>query len=417
MAKYSIEDTTLTTIGDAVRAKTGGTSGLTPKSMADALNGISERSSSDLTASGATVSVPAGNYKAAASKAVATATQATPSISVSTSGLITASATQTAGYVAAGTKSATKQMTVQAAQTITPGTSNKTIASGRYLTGTQTIKGDSNLTAANIKKGVSIFGVSGSYAGVELNFTVVGGTSQPSSPAENTIWVNTSTTISSYIFCAGQPSSPSSGRLWIKIGASSYFSFNALKTNGVYVYPSYAKQYINGAWVNKTAKIYKNGAWVSWSTFLYNLGDECTSVSGGWATAAKKYSSSGTVAGKAAAITRNNTDIYINVEGAGIFYCKNKINLSGISKIKMTGTFYSSSQDPENLGFYVWTKLGTYYSDNAVITYHVGAQKTVKTIELDVSSITGEHYVGFIYNEGSGGGSGYIKMETCELIQ
>ena len=101
--------------------------------------------------------------------AITTATQATPNISVSTSGLITASAKQTAGYVAAGTKSATKQLTTQAAQTITPGTSDKTIASGRYLTGTQTIKGDRNLVAGNIKQGVSIFGVSGS---LEVNVTV-----------------------------------------------------------------------------------------------------------------------------------------------------------------------------------------------------------------------------------------------------
>jgi hypothetical protein len=37
-----------------------------------------------------------------------TATQATPSISISNSGLITASSTQSAGYVVKGTKSATK---------------------------------------------------------------------------------------------------------------------------------------------------------------------------------------------------------------------------------------------------------------------------------------------------------------------
>ena len=97
--------------------------------------------------------------------AMPTATQATPSISVSSGGLITAKSTQTAGYVAAGTKSATKQLTVQAAQTITPGTADKTIASGRYLTGTQTIKGDANLVAANIAAGVSIFGVTGTHAG------------------------------------------------------------------------------------------------------------------------------------------------------------------------------------------------------------------------------------------------------------
>lgn len=97
--------------------------------------------------------------------AMPTATQATPSISVDSAGKITASATQSAGYVEAGTKSATKQLTTQGAQTITPGTADKTIASGRYLTGAQTIKGDANLVAGNIKSGVSIFGVAGSYEG------------------------------------------------------------------------------------------------------------------------------------------------------------------------------------------------------------------------------------------------------------
>lgn len=97
--------------------------------------------------------------------AMPTAAQATPSIDVSSGGLITAKSTQTAGYVAAGTKSATKQLTVQAAQTITPGTSDKTIASGRYLTGTQTIKGDANLVAGNIAEDVTIFGVTGTHKG------------------------------------------------------------------------------------------------------------------------------------------------------------------------------------------------------------------------------------------------------------
>lgn len=49
----------------------------------------------------------------------------------------------------------------KAADTITPGTSNQTIAANQYLTGAQTVKGDGNLSAENIKKGLSIFGVTG----------------------------------------------------------------------------------------------------------------------------------------------------------------------------------------------------------------------------------------------------------------
>lgn len=52
----------------------------------------------------------------------------------------------------------------QGAQTITPGTTSKTIASGQYLSGTQTILGDSDLVASNIKSGVNIFGVTGTLS-------------------------------------------------------------------------------------------------------------------------------------------------------------------------------------------------------------------------------------------------------------
>lgn len=123
---------------------------------------IASKGSGDLSASGKTVTVPAGYYPSQVSKSVATATQATPSISVSSEGLITASATQGAGYVSSGTRSATKQLTTQSGKTVTPGTSLQTaVASGRYTTGPVTVAGDANLKAENIKSGVSIFGVAG----------------------------------------------------------------------------------------------------------------------------------------------------------------------------------------------------------------------------------------------------------------
>jgi len=52
-------------------------------------------------------------------------------------------------------------ITKKAAATYTPDTSNQTIGANQYLSGAQTIKGDSNLVAGNIRSGVSIFGVTG----------------------------------------------------------------------------------------------------------------------------------------------------------------------------------------------------------------------------------------------------------------
>ena len=124
---------------------------------------IPTKTASDLTASGATVTVPAGHYATQATKSVASGSAKTPattitknpSISVNSSGLITASVsgtqsiapTVTAGYVSSGTAgmitvsgSATKQLTTQAAKTITPSTSSQTaVASGVYTTGAVTV--------------------------------------------------------------------------------------------------------------------------------------------------------------------------------------------------------------------------------------------------------------------------------------
>lgn len=67
--------------------------------------------------------------------------------------------TSAAGLMASGS------MPTQEAQTITPGTSDQVIQAGVYLGGDQTVVGDANLVAGNIKSGVSIFGVAGTYVG------------------------------------------------------------------------------------------------------------------------------------------------------------------------------------------------------------------------------------------------------------
>lgn len=153
-----------------------------------------QKTSSDLTVSGATVTAPAGYYATNASKAVASGS-AKPAASISSTGatLSTSSNTitltknvtntpdVTAGYVASGTAgtssvSLSAAVTLQGATTYYPTTTDQTINGSRYLTGNQTIKAVSqtNLTAENIKNGTTIsisngngniWSVTGTYSG------------------------------------------------------------------------------------------------------------------------------------------------------------------------------------------------------------------------------------------------------------
>lgn len=158
-------------------------------------------SAASLTAEGPKVTVPAGYYSTSVSKEVDSAPYNSLTISTTadnTNNIITITAAheQAVGYVKEeqvreseqertveliqenatfraivkdplGDAEATVGISLkaQSATTWIPGRYAQTISSGTYLTGTQTIKGDTNLLASNIKSGVTIFNVTGDYAG------------------------------------------------------------------------------------------------------------------------------------------------------------------------------------------------------------------------------------------------------------
>lgn len=109
---------------------------------------------------------------------IPTVAQATPSVSINSSGLITATASQTAGYVAAGSKSGTKQLTTQGAKTITPSTSSQTaVASGVYTTGAITVAAiPSSYVQPSGTKSITTNGTHDvkSYASVSVNVASTG---------------------------------------------------------------------------------------------------------------------------------------------------------------------------------------------------------------------------------------------------
>lgn len=133
-------------IADAIRAKEGSTAYIPAPDMAARIGAIETGIQlPTLTNPGAAGDLRSGKQLigqdgSTINGSLSEVTQATPDISVSSSGLITASATQSGGIVTAGTKSATKQLSSS---------------------------DDYNFVAENIKKGHSIFGVTGTLEYIE----------------------------------------------------------------------------------------------------------------------------------------------------------------------------------------------------------------------------------------------------------
>ena len=63
----------------------------------------------------------------------------------------------------------TGTMPVKMAATYTPTTADQTIQADQFLKGAQTIKGDANLVASNIRSGVTIFNVQGTLTSATIS--------------------------------------------------------------------------------------------------------------------------------------------------------------------------------------------------------------------------------------------------------
>lgn len=225
----------------------------------------------------------------------------------------------------------------------------------------------------------------GSGGGSSLNFKVVGNP-QPETAKENTIWVDAET-ISGWVFSATAPEAPQDNMVWIQTITASPVAFNALKKNSIMVYPLSAKQYVGGAWVDKTAKTWKGNAWTDWATWLYDSGNEFTALTGGWA-AVNRDKSNTTTSGSS--VTKNEDHIYTkNVSGGSRAPATaNKIDLTPYKAIH---ALFSGRQ----LGIWV---ADAFPHDSGAYTAMIRAEgddtQTVTTeAVLDISAVNKQQFV------------------------
>ena len=116
-------------------------------------------------AAGASVTIPAGIHDG-------TGKVTAKSLADQTPGNLAAAKMLSGVYGYSNGAKVTGNIASMGAQTVTPGNSAKTVScSGKYMTGNVTVSAVANLTAANIKKGVTVGGVKGTWEGYVVEAT------------------------------------------------------------------------------------------------------------------------------------------------------------------------------------------------------------------------------------------------------
>lgn len=224
-----------------------------------------------------------------------------------------------------------------------------------------------------------------------LNFQVIGGTTAPSNPKENMIWVNTSTTISSWVFSATKPEGMQERDVWFQTGTSSSIEFNALKKNGIQVCPIAAKQYVNGSLVTVGASIYTGGSWEVFSAEINVLYDSGKFKSGYDIATSSNADSSDEIK-----FTKNSSYIQLNASGDmyGMFYIKPKVTRGKYKTLKISLKNASMDIDADSGMFGLASSLDVEPTKFAAVTYFESFSGD-KTISVSIDSLpeTSTYYV------------------------
>lgn len=269
-----------------------------------------------------------------------------------------------------------------------------------------------------------VFNRVGGGGGTSLNFKVVASTTQPSNPVTNTIWVNTSDEMTSWVFSSDTPNVPTAGMVWFKVSDNpSTISFNALPgTNILMIYPISVSQYVSGAWVTKSAKTYNGSAWVDWATYIYKDGDQYTAVTGGWKKGGycTPTGDGGYNTGSTFTLEESDMRLYSGPStSGGLAQTIGSIDLTNISTICMKVTDFTLANSTKAYGCFLmatsnssnkWNPNATTYQALPAGAVVSQAFSSTGIVMLDVSSLSGNYYIAF-----SAAGRASVTVKVSEV--
>lgn len=243
----------------------------------------------------------------------------------------------------------------------------------------------------------NIVSIRGGSGGAGLNFKIVNGTTQPTSPGENTIWVKTSTAITGYMFSSAKPDSAASGTVLIQTAATSNAAFNALKKDTLMVYPDSVSLYTDGSWAKQDAWIYQNNEWtqISWS-WLYVIQNGVIVTPPGFSTFG--YTGNTTLP------TITAGDGYqqiVSTTNSNAVTTDSNIDLTNITtvyaEINLVKVTQSSTAKWKGISLAVLNAVGVANHNaltNAIIEQQLTTTIGEQTLSVDVSALTGSYYIG-----------------------
>lgn len=133
--------------------------------------------------------------------------------------------------------------------------------------------------------------------------------------------------------------------------------------------------------------------------YLYNAGNENTSVTGGWIAEAVYIGNwDGGLHKGTPVVTRNRNNMVVKANGTpsgGVVRCKNPINLTNFTTLKFEGSLdYTSDTVEARRTLCTWSSIPTYYWDQkGAWTALLGSGSVSKSV--NVVNLSGNHYIGF----------------------